>query len=61
MNMKLRLIVEITKKVSVVRILFQISGNVIMKNCFTFPAPSRAAASYRFYGMEDMLAIYMTM
>ena len=42
---KLILIVLITKNVRVVRILVQISGRVIEKNCLILPAPSRLADS----------------
>ena len=60
-NMKLMLMVEMIKKVRVVRRLVQISGRVMWKNWWMRPAPSRLADSYSDSGMEAMEAIYMTM
>ena len=51
---------EIIKNVSVVRILVQISGSVMEKNCLVREAPSKFAHSYRLSGMADMDAIYIT-
>ena len=53
--------VEMMKKVRVVRILVQIKGMVIWKNCWKRLAPSRPADSYREPGTADMEAMYMTM
>ena len=53
--------VEIMKKVRVVRMFVQIRGMVIWKNCFTLPAPSRPADSYRLCGTAAMEAMYITM
>ena len=53
--------VEMIKKVRVVRMLVQIRGMVIWKNCLTRPAPSRLADSYRLWGTLAMEAMYMTM
>ncbi len=55
------LMVEMMKKVRVVRMLVQMRGMVIWKNWVRRPAPSRLALSYRLAGTEDMEAIYMTM
>ena len=55
------LMVEMIKKVRVVRIFVQIRGMVIWKNWVRRPAPSRLALSYRLAGTEDMEAMYMTM
>ena len=54
------LIVEIIKKVNVVRIFVQINGIVIWKNCSILPAPSSPALSYRLSGTLAIDAIYMT-
>ena len=58
---KAMLMVEMMKKVRVVRMLVQMRGMVIWKNWVRRPAPSRLALSYRLAGTEDMEAIYMTM
>ena len=54
------LIVLMIKKVNVVRMLVQISGRVIWKNCVIRPAPSRLVLSYRLTGMLAMEAMYIT-
>ena len=54
------LMVEIMKKVRVVRMLVQISGMVIWKNWRTRPAPSMDELSYMSRGTAAMDAIYMT-
>ena len=53
--------VEMIKKVRVVRMFVQTSGIVIWKNWVRRPAPSRLALSYKLAGTEDMEAIYITM
>ena len=55
------LMVEMMKKVKVVRIFVQMRGMVIWKNWVSRPAPSRLALSYRLMGTADMEAMYMTM
>ena len=54
------LMVEIIKKVRVVRIFVQIKGSVTWKNWVTRPAPSNPELSYSDAGTADMDAIYMT-
>ena len=58
---KAMLMVEMIKKVRVVRIFVQMRGMVIWKNWVSRPAPSRLALSYRLMGTADMEAMYMTM
>ena len=53
--------VEMMKKVSVVRMLVQMSGMVIWKNWRTRPAPSMDELSYMSRGTAAMDAMYMTM
>ena len=53
--------VEMIKKVRVVRMFVQTSGIVIWKNWVRRPAPSRLALSNKLAGTEDMEAIYITM
>ena len=48
------------KNVKVVRILFQIKGNVTLKNLPIFPAPSKSAASYKLDGIFAIPAMYIT-
>ena len=50
------LMVEMMKKVRVVRMLVQIKGMVMRKNWVSRPAPSRLALSYRLAGTEDIEA-----
>ena len=61
-NRKAMLMVEMMKKVRVVRMLVQIRGMVIWKNCFTRPAPSRLARFVQALAARlAMEAMYMTM
>ena len=53
-NRKAMLMVEMMKKVRVVRMLVQIRGMVMRKNCVSRPAPSRLALSYRLARTEDI-------
>ena len=43
---------EMMKKVRVVRMLVQIRGRVMLKNCLVREAPSRFALSYRLSEMD---------
>ena len=52
--------VEMIKKVRVVRMFVQTRGIVIWKNWVRRPAQSRLALSYKLAGPEDMEAIYIT-
>ena len=53
--------VEMMKKVSVVRMFVQIRGIVILKNCVKRPAPSYGRALVEVHGTAAMEAMYMTM